>query len=84
MFLKKRAKLVRKQLGDDRYICEMELEAGDIKSMLEASSVKAVKMLVTEPVVFAFGLWISFGKFLAPVFFPQTIFLPNFDHKSIC
>jgi hypothetical protein len=28
--------------------------------MLKASSVKAIHMLVTEPVVFAFGLWIAF------------------------
>jgi len=38
---------------------EMELEAKDIKEMLHSSSVNAVHMLVTEPVVFTFGLWMG-------------------------
>ncbi|KAK8012059.1 amino acid transporter [Apiospora arundinis] len=44
----KRAKQLRKATGDQRY------------SMLKASPVKAIHMLVTEPVVFAFGFWIAF------------------------
>jgi hypothetical protein len=38
----------------------MDLEAKNINEMLHNSSVKAVKMLITEPVAFAFGLWILF------------------------
>jgi hypothetical protein len=39
----------------------MDFEARNIKEMLHNSSVKAVHMLITEPVVFAFGLWIVFA-----------------------
>lgn len=58
--LHKRAKELRKATGDDRYVAEDDIYTPDIKSMLKASSVKAIRMLVTEPVVFAFGLWIAF------------------------
>ncbi|KAE8137970.1 major facilitator superfamily domain-containing protein [Aspergillus pseudotamarii] len=66
--LGKRADLIRKQTGDDRYVAATDLEAPDIKTMLYNSSVKAGKMLITEPVVFAFGLWIAFAWFLAFLF----------------
>ncbi|CAG8960091.1 hypothetical protein HYFRA_00010569 [Hymenoscyphus fraxineus] len=59
--LHKRAKALRAATGDDRYKAEMDLEAKDLKTMLHNSSVKAVHMLATEPVVFAFGLWIAFA-----------------------
>lgn len=36
--------------------------------MLKASSIKAVRMLATEPVVFAFGLWIAFSWFVVFLF----------------
>ncbi|KAI0160109.1 major facilitator superfamily domain-containing protein [Xylariaceae sp. FL1272] len=58
--LHKRAKQLRQATGDERYVAESDIYTPDIKSMLKASSVKAVRMLVTEPVVFAFGLWIAF------------------------
>jgi MFS family permease len=58
--LHKRAMQLRKATGDDRYVAEDDIYTPDIKSMLKASSVKAIRMLVTEPVVFAFGLWIAF------------------------
>ncbi|PWY71800.1 MFS transporter [Aspergillus sclerotioniger CBS 115572] len=66
--LGKRAKLLRTQTGDDRYVTENDLEAPSLKVMLHNSSVKAIKMLITEPVVFAFGLWISFAWFLTFLF----------------
>ncbi|KAE8166798.1 major facilitator superfamily domain-containing protein [Aspergillus tamarii] len=66
--LGKRADLIRKQTGDDRYVAATDLEAPDIKTMLYNSSIKAGKMLITEPVVFAFGLWIAFAWFLAFLF----------------
>ncbi|PWY89160.1 MFS general substrate transporter [Aspergillus heteromorphus CBS 117.55] len=66
--LNKRAKLLRKNTGDDRYVTENDLEAPGLKQMLHNSSVKAVKMLATEPVVFFFGLWISFAWFLTFLF----------------
>ncbi|KAK5019531.1 putative MFS transporter [Cryomyces antarcticus] len=59
--LHKRAKSLCEATGDDRYKAKMDLEALSLKEMLHSSSVKAVQMLVTEPVVFAFGLWIAFA-----------------------
>lgn len=58
--LHKRAKKLREATKDERYVAEGDIYTPDIKSMLKASSVKAIKMLFTEPVVFSFGLWIAF------------------------
>ncbi|KAE8155262.1 major facilitator superfamily domain-containing protein [Aspergillus avenaceus] len=66
--LGKRAELLRKNTNDMRYAAATDLEAPNIKVMLHNSSVKAIKMLITEPVVFAFGLWISFAWFLTFLF----------------
>ncbi|KAJ5225033.1 hypothetical protein N7468_006258 [Penicillium chermesinum] len=66
--LAKRAKQIRKSTGDIRFVTHSELEAPGIKQMLHNSSVKAIHMLMTEPVVFAFGLWISFAWFLTFLF----------------
>lgn len=66
--LNKRAKALRKATNDDRFITRTELEAPGIKHMLHNSSVKAIRMLFTEPVVFFFGLWISFAWFLTFLF----------------
>ncbi|KAK7526098.1 major facilitator superfamily domain-containing protein [Phyllosticta citriasiana] len=66
--LAKRAKQLRATTNDQRYKAEQELIAKDIKQMLNASSVKAVKMLASEGVVLAFGLWISFAWFLTFLF----------------
>jgi hypothetical protein len=66
--LHKRAKVLRNATDDERYEAEMDLEAKDIKEMLHNSSVKAVHMLITEPVVFAFGLWIGFAWFVTFLF----------------
>ncbi|ESZ89749.1 putative MFS transporter [Sclerotinia borealis F-4128] len=66
--LHKRAKRLRAATGDERYKADMDLEAKDLKEMLHNSSVKAVKMLATEPVVFAFGLWIAFAWFVTFLF----------------
>lgn len=66
--LQKRAKKLRKETGDERWVAKEELEAPGIKDMLYNSTVKAVEMLVTEPVVFFFGLWIAFAWFLTFLF----------------
>ncbi|KAI1835803.1 hypothetical protein DTO006G1_2007 [Penicillium roqueforti] len=68
MMLSKRAKILRSKTGDQRYVALNDLEAPNLKRMLYNSSVKAVKMLITEPVVFFFGLWISFAWFLTFLF----------------
>ncbi|KZF22449.1 MFS general substrate transporter [Xylona heveae TC161] len=59
--LHKRAKAVRLLTGDERYKAKMDLEVRNIKELLHASSVKALHMLITEPVVFAYGMWIAFA-----------------------
>ena len=66
--LHKRAKRLRAATGDERYRAAMDLETKDLKDMLHNSSVKAVHMLATEPVVFAFGLWIAFAWFVTFLF----------------
>lgn len=66
--LHKRAKALRAATQDDRYRAAMDLEAKNLKEMLHNSSVKAVKMLATEPVVFAFGLYIAFAWFVTFLF----------------
>ena len=58
--LHKRAMKLRKATGDDRYVAAEDILTPSVKHMLKASSVKAIQMLATEPVVFAFGLWIAF------------------------
>ena len=66
--LGKRARKLRQTTGDDRYVTKTDLEAPSIREMLYNSSVKAFIMMVTEPVVFFFGLWISFSWFLTFLF----------------
>lgn len=66
--LHKRAKMLREATGDERYKAAMDLEAHNIKEMLHNSSIKAIQMLITEPVVFSFGLWIGFAWFVTFLF----------------
>lgn len=66
--LHKRAKMLRKSTGDDRYVNLEEIETPGLKELLKASSVKAIQMLVTEPVVLAFGLFIGFSWFVVFLF----------------
>jgi MFS family permease len=66
--LSKRAKMIRQSTGDERFVTHNDLEAPGIKEMLHNSSIKAIQMLFSEPVVFAFGLWISFAWFLTFLF----------------
>ncbi|EXJ78713.1 hypothetical protein A1O1_09115 [Capronia coronata CBS 617.96] len=59
--LQKRAKVAAAATGQDNFVCHMDLEAKGVKELLHESSVKAIHMLVTEPVVFLFGFWIAFA-----------------------
>ena len=68
VFLGKRAKKLRQVTGDKRYVTRNDLEAPGVKEMLYNSSVKAFIMMITEPVVFFFGLWISFSWFITFLF----------------
>lgn len=64
----KRAKALRQETGDDRYVAKQDLEAPNVKTMLYNTTVKAFYMLITEPVVFFFGLWIAFSWFITFLF----------------
>lgn len=66
--LHKRAKAVRKATGDERYVASDDITTPSVKILLKNSSVKAIQMLFTEPVVFAFGLWIGFTWFVTFMF----------------
>ncbi|KAF2721681.1 MFS general substrate transporter [Polychaeton citri CBS 116435] len=66
--LGKRASQLRKATGDERYVSVDKIDTPSLESMLKASSIKAIYMLATEPVVFAFGLWIGFCWFVTFLF----------------
>ncbi|KAI0595327.1 major facilitator superfamily domain-containing protein [Biscogniauxia sp. FL1348] len=66
--LHKRAKQLRKATGDARWAGPDDLDTRSAKEMLKVSSVKAIRMLVTEPVVLAFGMWIGFAWFVTFLF----------------
>nr|ALK02046.1 fructose facilitator [Zygosaccharomyces kombuchaensis] len=68
VFLQNRAKILRKDTGDERWVAQEELEAPGIKEALYNSSVKAIAMLLSEPVVFFFGMWIAFTWFITFLF----------------
>ncbi|KAF2721532.1 MFS general substrate transporter [Polychaeton citri CBS 116435] len=66
--LQKRAKAIRQELDCKDYWAEVDLASSSLKDMLHEASVKSIRMLVTEPVVFAFGIWIAFAWFLTFLF----------------
>lgn len=66
--LQKRAKALNKATDTNKYVSAIDLDVRNIKDLLHAASVKAIKMLATEVVVFAFGLWIAFAWFLTFLF----------------
>lgn len=66
--LHKRAKAVRQATGDERYVAAEDITTPSVKILLKNSCVKSIQMLVTEPVVFAFGLWIGFTWFVTFMF----------------
>lgn len=60
VILTRRAKKLRKQTGDQRYRAPTELEAPSLKALLHASTTRAALLLVREPVVFTFSLWLAY------------------------
>ncbi|PWY97670.1 MFS general substrate transporter [Testicularia cyperi] len=67
--LAKRAKKLRKETGDQRYRAPSELEAPSLKALLHASTTRAALLLVSEPVVFFFSLYIAYAWALIFAFF---------------
>lgn len=77
--LQKRAKALRNATGDERYTSLMDLDSSSVKDMLNTSCVKALHMLVTEPVVLCFGIWIGFSW--AVVFLFLSVIPITFETK---
>ncbi|EIW77022.1 MFS general substrate transporter [Coniophora puteana RWD-64-598 SS2] len=55
------AKQRRKETGDETLRSRSEVDSQSFWMMLKASSTRPLYMLFTEPVVFAFSLWIGFA-----------------------
>ncbi|KIV78243.1 hypothetical protein PV11_09979 [Exophiala sideris] len=68
LVLSKRAKPLATATGDDRFVSPLALQVKSVKSLLHKSSVKAIHMLITEPVVLVFGIWFAFAWFLTFLF----------------
>jgi MFS family permease len=72
VILKKRAKKLRKDTGRPIY-AESELEKTSVLKMLKVSFMRPTKMLLTEPVVIFFTLWISFAWGILFLFFSAVV-----------
>ncbi|CDR88715.1 related to TPO1-Vacuolar polyamine-H+ antiporter [Sporisorium scitamineum] len=69
VILARRAAKLRKETGDQRYRAPSELEAPSLKALLHASTTRAALLLVSEPVVFFFSLYIAYAWALIFAFF---------------
>jgi hypothetical protein len=72
VILAKRAKKLRKETGKEIY-AESELEKTSVLKMLKISFMRPTKMLLTEPVVIFFTLWISFAWGILFLFFSAVV-----------
>ncbi|GAA5896292.1 MFS transporter [Sporobolomyces salmoneus] len=60
VLLSRKAARLRKETGDERYVSKEDYERGSIREMMKTSLSRPIKMLLTEPVLIAFTVWISF------------------------
>jgi MFS family permease len=72
VILKKRAQKLRKETGREIY-AESELEKQSVVHLLKISFMRPTKMLLTEPVVIFFTLWISFAWGILFLFFSSVV-----------
>ncbi|KAH7121271.1 MFS multidrug transporter-like protein [Dendryphion nanum] len=72
VILKKRAKKLRKETGRPIY-AESEVEKTSVMTLLKISFMRPTKMLLTEPVVIFFTLWISFAWGILFLFFSSVV-----------
>lgn len=72
VILKKRAQKLRKQTGRAIY-AESELDKQSIAQLLKVSFMRPTKMLISEPVVIFFTLWISFAWGILFLFFSSVV-----------
>ncbi|KAI5121869.1 hypothetical protein M0805_001077 [Coniferiporia weirii] len=61
VLLTRLAKSLRKRTGDSRYRARNEDERGSLKTLIVTSCTRPVYLLITEPVVTSFSLWIAFA-----------------------
>ncbi|KAF3033739.1 hypothetical protein E8E12_002426 [Didymella heteroderae] len=72
VILKKRARKLRESTGREIY-AESELDKPSITQLLKVSFMRPTKMLVSEPVVIFFTLWISFAWGILFLFFSSVV-----------
>ncbi|KAJ6530057.1 MFS general substrate transporter [Mycena vulgaris] len=61
IMLTRKAKKLRAESGDPRYRAKAEDERGSMKNLLWVSSTRPLILLLTEPTVMVFSLWIAFA-----------------------
>lgn len=61
--LARRAKKLRKETGKNNIRAPVELENESVKDLLRTACTRSISLLVREPVVLAFGLWIACASF---------------------
>lgn len=61
--LARRAKALRKETGKNNIRAPVELENESVKDLLRTACTRSISLLVREPVVLAFGLWIACESF---------------------
>jgi hypothetical protein len=61
VLLSRKAAKLRKTTGDGRYQSKDEFERASLAEMFKTSLSRPVRMLLTEPVLLAITLWISFS-----------------------
>ncbi|KAL9618029.1 MAG: hypothetical protein Q9160_007218 [Pyrenula sp. 1 TL-2023] len=71
VLLAKRAKKLRKETGKPIY-AQCEIERPNVTDMLKVSFSRPTKMLITEPVVIFFTLWVSFAWGILFLFFSSV------------
>jgi len=59
--LTRKAKKLRKETGDQRYRSQAELETPTLKHLLHVTTTRAAMLLVKEPVVLFFSLWLAYA-----------------------
>lgn len=72
MILRKRARKIRRETGRPVY-AKSELEKTNVVKLIRISFERPVRMLLTEPVVTFFTLWISFAWGILFLFFSSVV-----------
>ncbi|THU81172.1 MFS general substrate transporter [Dendrothele bispora CBS 962.96] len=55
------AKRIRKETGDNRYRARIEDERSSLRTLIYISCTRPIYLLLTEPVITSFSLWIGFA-----------------------